>query len=221
MKQNANLMPVQKIEAIVSILDRHYPTARCTLDFSNPLQLLIATMLSAQCTDERVNQVTPELFRKYPSAEAFAEASLGELEKAIRSTGFFRNKAKNIRDCCRILVERFNGKVPDDLKALIQLPGIGRKTANVVLGNAFQIASGIVVDTHVKRVSQRLGLTTEQDPAKIERDLTRLLPKERWILFSHQIIQHGRHVCLARNPKCTQCPLRRYSIYERKGQAGA
>ncbi len=202
-----------RIMSIVGLLDQHYPNARCTLNFSNPLELMVATILSAQCTDERVNQVTADLFLRYPTAESFARAPLEELETAIRPTGLFRNKAKSIREGCRILVEKFAGKVPRDLEALIQLPGIGRKTANVILGNAFHIAAGIAVDTHVARVARRLGLTAENHPAKIEQDLIRLIPANRWILFSHQLIQHGRRVCLAKHPKCSQCPLRQYSLY--------
>ena len=213
MKHAPRLSPDEKAKAILPILDRHYPEAKCTLDFANPLELLIATILSAQCTDERVNQVTSVLFRMYPTAESFAAAQLLELEDAIRSTGFFRNKAKNIRECCRILVKHFEGEIPADLDTLVQLPGIGRKTANVILGNAFHIARGIVVDTHVARVSQRLGLTTQRNPEKIERDLIKLIPSDRWILFSHQLIQHGRRICLARKPKCAECPLLEYSIY--------
>jgi len=206
------LTPAEKAKAILPILDRHYLEAKCTLNYANPLELLVATILSAQCTDERVNQVTADLFKKYPTAESFAAARLSELEDKIRPTGFFRNKAKNIRACCRILVERFGGQVPADLDTLVELPGIGRKTANVILGNAFQ-TPGIVVDTHVGRVSQRLGLTTQKNPEKIERDLMRLIPQDRWILFSHQLIQHGRRICLAQRPKCAECPLREYSVY--------
>lgn len=215
---NAQLTTPGRIMSILGLLDQHYPNARCTLNFSNPLELMVATILSAQCTDERVNQVTAELFLRYPTAESFAQARLEELETAVRPTGFFRNKAKSIRESCRILVENFAGRVPRDLEALVQLPGIGRKTANVILGNAFHVAAGIAVDTHVARVSRRLGLTAENHPTKIEQDLVRLIPANRWILFSHQLIQHGRRVCLAKNPKCSQCPLRQYSLY---AQAGA
>lgn len=213
MKHTSRLTPAEKAKVILPILDRHYPEAKCTLNFANPLELLVATILSAQCTDERVNQVTSNLFKQYPTAEAFATAQLLELENEIRPTGFFRNKAKNIRECCHILVKHFKGQVPADLDTLIQLPGIGRKTANVILGNAFHIAAGIAVDTHVGRVSQRLGLSTQKNPEKIEKDLMRLIPSDRWILFSHQLIQHGRRICLARKPKCAECPLREYSVY--------
>lgn len=201
-----------KAISILAVLDKHYPDAHCTLDYSNPLELLVATILSAQCTDERVNQVTPQLFETYRTTADYAQAPLAELETAIRSTGFYRNKAKNIQACCRELQERFAGKIPVDLSMLVQLPGIGRKTANVILGNAFHIP-GIVVDTHVGRVSQRLGLTTNEDPVKIEFDLMELIPRERWVTFSHQLILHGRKVCSARKPMCSQCPLRALCNY--------
>lgn len=205
-----------KVKSILQLLEQDYPKAQCTLDFQNPLQLLIATILSAQCTDERVNQVTPQLFAKYPTAADFAGAPLEDLEADIRSTGFYRNKAKNIQACCRILEERFEGKVPPDMESLVALPGIGRKTANVLLGNAFDIP-GLVVDTHVGRVTQRLGLTRQKDPVKIETDLMALIPKDRWVLFSHQVIQHGRRVCAARKPKCSVCSLRDHCDYFRQG----
>ena len=166
---------------VVRLLRREYPDAACTLDFHTPLELLIATILSAQCTDQRVNQVTPGLFRKYPSAAHYARAPLAELEHDIQSTGFFRNKAKNIQAACRVLVERYQGQVPQEIESLVELPGVGRKTANVILGTAFGIASGIVVDTHVARVSRRLGLTREKDPVKIERDLMELIPRREWV----------------------------------------
>lgn len=196
----------EKIPSILAVLDRLYPEARCSLDYVDPLQLLIATILSAQCTDERVNKVTPELFKTYPDARAFAQAPLEDLEGAVRSTGFFRNKAKNIKECCRALHENHGGKVPSDLDVLVKLPGIGRKTANVVLGNAYGIP-GIVVDTHVGRISQRLGLTIHKDAEKIERDLMQVVPEDRWVVFSHQLILHGRALCLARKPKTEICPL--------------
>jgi endonuclease III len=202
-----------KAEKILALLDRHYSDAQCSLNFRNPLELLVATVLSAQCTDERVNLVTVELFKKYPSARAFAQAALAELEEDIRSTGFYHNKAKAIKGSCQILVERFEGDVPADLEVLVQLPGIGRKTANVILGNAFQIP-GIVVDTHVARVAQRLGLTSQKDPDKIEQDLMILIPRERWIKFSHQLIQHGRRLCQARKPRTEACLLRPHCDYD-------
>lgn len=195
------------VGTIMEVLDRLYPEVQCSLHFRTPLELLIATILSAQCTDERVNQVTPGLFAKYPTAGAYAEAPIEELEGDIRSTGFYHNKARNIQACCRILAERFEGNVPPHLETLVQLPGIGRKTANVVLACAFQVP-GIIVDTHVGRVSQRLGLTSNKDPDKIEHDLMKLIPRDRWIRFSHQLVRHGRTLCQARKPRTDECPLR-------------
>lgn len=195
---------------IVSRLRADYPEASCSLEFDTPLELLVATILSAQCTDERVNQVTHSLFRKYRSAADYASAEIEELEKDIQSTGFFRNKARNIQSCCQKLCEEYGGEVPKDLDALVELPGVGRKTANVVLGTAFGIASGVVVDTHVSRLSQRLGLTDQTDPVKIERDLMEQMPPKEWVAFSHRMIQHGRRVCQARRPKCGECPLARW-----------
>jgi endonuclease-3 len=192
---------------IVRRLRREYADAECSLDHRTPLQLLVATILSAQCTDERVNQVTQELFRKYRSAADYAAAPLARLERDVQSTGFFRNKAKNIRDCCRILAEQYDGEVPREMDQLTELPGIGRKTANVVLGTAYGIVSGIVVDTHVGRISRRLGLSSEKDPAKVERDLMAVIAKKEWIVLSHQMIRHGRRYCTARKPKCEDCPL--------------
>ena len=205
----------EKVGPILKLLDQYYPEAHVTLDFTNPLEMLVATVLSAQCTDVRVNQVTPALFAKYPTAQDYADAPLEELEEMIRPTGFFRNKAKSIKALCQKLVENFGGKVPASLEELVKLPGIGRKTANVVLGNAFSIP-GIFVDTHLGRVSQRLGLTKEKDPVKIEFDLMPLIPKERWVKFSHQMIWHGRQICAARNPKCPQCPLLPYCDFGQK-----
>ncbi len=209
------MQPAEKIGPILEVLKQHYPKAHCTLDFKNPLELLVATVLSAQCTDERVNQVTPALFRKYPEAAAFARAPLAELEEAVRPTGFYRNKAKAIQAMCRELVEKYGGEVPPSLEELVKLPGIGRKTANVVLGNAFGIP-GIVVDTHLGRVAQRLGITRAKDPVKIESDLMALVPKEAWTDFSHQMIWHGRAICTARKPRCHACPLWSFCDY---GQA--
>jgi len=177
------------------------------LDYKNPLQLLIATILSAQCTDERVNKVTPELFKKYRDAKSLAAADQNELEKDIQSTGFFRNKAKSLRGMAAAIVEQHHGQVPQTMQDLTHLPGVGRKTANVVLGNAFSISEGVVVDTHVARVSARLALTKETDPEKIEKDLMQILPREEWTLFSHLLIFHGREICQARKPKCSICPL--------------
>ncbi len=192
---------------VANALARLYPDAECSLDYASPLELLIATILSAQCTDARVNIVTKDLFRRYRTAADYAAAPLKELEKAVQTTGFFRNKAKNIQGCCRRLVERHGSEVPDNLQALVELPGVGRKTANVVLGVAFQQASGVVVDTHVTRLSRRLGLTRANDAVKIERDLIALLPRKHWIALSHRMIQHGRGVCPARKPKCEVCSL--------------
>ncbi|MHC1727082.1 MAG: endonuclease III [Syntrophobacteraceae bacterium] len=196
-----------KTVSILKTLDELYPDASCSLDYGDPLQLLIATILSAQCTDERVNKVTPALFQKYTSAKAFAEASIEQLEQDIKSTGFYHNKAQSIKGSCTILEKEYGGRVPADLDLLVKLPGIGRKTANVVLGNSFGVP-GMVVDTHVGRVSARLGLTNQKDPNKIERDLMAVVPVERWIKFGHQLIQHGRKVCIARKPKCSICRLR-------------
>jgi endonuclease-3 len=192
---------------VAKLLAAEYPDAECALEFRSPLELLIATILSAQCTDVRVNLVTKDLFRRYRSAEDFARADLSELERQIKSTGFFRNKAKNIQACCRQLVEEHGGEAPQELEQLVKLPGVGRKTANVVLGTAFQIAVGVVVDTHVARLTWRLGLTKHKDPVKIERDLMGLLPSKEWVDFSHRLIHHGRRVCIARNPKCEICRL--------------
>jgi endonuclease-3 len=191
---------------VVRALARLYPDARCALNFEDPLQLLVATILSAQCTDVRVNLVTPTLFARYPNAAAFADADARELEDMIRSTGFFRNKARSIMACCRSLVEQHGGEVPGTMEALVPLAGVGRKTANVLLGSAFGVP-GITVDTHVGRLSRRLGLTKETDPEKVERDLMRLIPRKEWTPFSHRMIYHGRQVCHARKPDCDRCTL--------------
>ena len=192
---------------VVRRLKADYPDAECALNFDTPLQLMVATMLSAQCTDVRVNIVTRNLFKKYPTAAHFARVRLSTLEKAIQSTGFFRNKAKNIKAACQTLVEQHNGQVPRTMESLVVLPGIGRKTANVVLGTAYGLAAGVVVDTHVSRISRRLRLTGEQDPEKIEQNLMASLPKSEWISFSHRMIHHGRKTCAARKPLCEQCSL--------------
>lgn len=197
----------EKAAQIVKGLDRAYPQARCSLWFKNPLELLIATMLSAQCTDKRVNEVTKTLFIKYKTPQDYAQVPPSELENDIRPTGFFHNKAKNIQGCCRELIKRHQGKVPQTMEELVALPGIGRKTANVVLGNAFGIP-GIVVDTHLGRIVQRLGLTREKDPVKIEFALRPLIPEKHWTIFSHQMIEHGRRLCAARSPGCPSCFLR-------------
>jgi endonuclease III len=192
---------------IVGRLSEHYPNATCSLDFQTPLELLVATILSAQCTDTRVNQVTKTLFRKYPTTADYARAKLSELEREIQSTGFFRNKARSIQNCCRTLLERYDGQVPKDINQLVELSGIGRKTANVVLGTAYGIAAGVVVDTHVARISRRLGLTREKTPEKIENDLMEQFAPRDWIALSHRMIHHGRRYCTARKPKCDECPL--------------
>ena len=192
---------------VVRRLRREYPDASCSLDFRTPLELLVATILSAQCTDERVNLVTKKVFRKYPTAAHYASASLPELERDIQSTGFYRNKAKSLKGCCQALVETHQGKVPKEIDILIKLPGIGRKTANVVLGTAYGIASGVVVDTHVARVSRRLGLTQQKNPEKIEQELMQQVPEKQWIALSHRMIRHGHRFCTARRPRCDDCPL--------------
>ncbi len=197
----------RQVKGILASLKKAYPEAECALTHATPLQLLIATILSAQCTDKRVNLVTPDLFRKYPTAEAFARASLKTLERMIHSTGFFRNKAKNIREACRRLVKEHNGQVPQSMEELLQLPGVARKTANVVLGTAYGVASGVVVDTHVFRISRRLGLTRAKTPEKVEQDLMAQIPAREWINFSHRLIHHGRRICSARSPQCTLCAL--------------
>jgi endonuclease-3 len=207
--------PAGKIGPILKLLDEHYREAHVTLDFTNPLELLVATVLSAQCTDVRVNQVTPAIFKEYPTAASYANADLTDLEQAIYTTGFYRQKAKSIKAICRALVDRFGGQVPASLDDLVKLPGIGRKTANVILGNAFGIP-GLVVDTHLGRVAQRLGLTRQQDPVKIEFDLMPLVPQARWVKFSHQMIWHGRQICTAKKPDCPHCPLLPYCDYGSK-----
>jgi endonuclease III len=198
-----------RVAAILAKLDEAYPAATCELHNSNAFQLVIATILSAQCTDVRVNQVTPGLFQKYPTPEAFAHANPAELEQEIRPTGFFRNKTKSIIGASKAIVNSFGGQVPRTMDEMLTLPGVARKTANVVLGTAYGIASGVVVDTHVQRLSRRLGLTRNEDPKRIEEDLMKIIPKDRWIQFSHQLIWHGRRVCVARKPRCVECNLER------------
>jgi endonuclease-3 len=197
----------QRALEIVVRLKRLYPDAPCTLNYETPVQLLVATILSAQCTDERVNKVTPALFTRFPDAAALANAELTELENLIRSTNFYRNKAKNIKAACQMIVTEFGGQVPKRMELLLKLPGVARKTANVVLANAYGIISGVTVDTHVKRLSQRLGLTEHTNPIHIERDLMRLLPQEEWENFSIRMIYHGRAICKAKNPACKACLL--------------
>ena len=203
----ASTQEKRRTKTIIARLRKAYPDARCSLNYSNPLELLVATILSAQCTDERVNLVTADLFRKYRKAADFINVELSELEQDIRSTGFYRNKAKAIQGACRLIVEQHGGRVPSTVDELLALPGVARKTANVVLGNAFGVASGVVVDTHVGRLSQRLGLTTHEQPEKIERDLIELVPQKDWVDFAHLMIYHGRAVCKARKPECASCVL--------------
>lgn len=197
----------ERAREILARLKKAYPKAECALIHRNPFQLLVATILSAQCTDERVNQVTPALFRRFPTPRAMADADPAELEEMIRSTGFYRNKAKSILGASQRIVEAYGGKVPDTMEDLLSLPGVARKTANVVLGTAFGKNEGIVVDTHIRRLSQRMGLTRHQDPVKIEQDLMKLFPREEWTDLGHRLIRHGRQVCTARNPKCSLCVL--------------
>jgi len=209
---------MKRVKEIIKILSQENPDSRIALRSSNPFELLIATILSAQCTDVKVNQVTETLFKKYRSAIEYAKANLTELEEDIRPTGFYRNKAKSVQKCCQELVGRFGGEVPRTLEELVTLPGVGRKTANVILGNAFGIP-GIVVDTHVQRVSQRIGLTKNDDPTKIEFDLMEIVPKEEWTHFSNLLIWHGRRTCVARKPLCEKCPIWKRCDYGSKIKA--
>jgi endonuclease III len=197
----------KRIAELLRRLEAAYPHAECALHHRNAWELLVATILSAQCTDARVNMVTPELFRKFPTPTAFAQASLPAIEEEIRSTGFYHNKAKSISGAAKKLISDFGGKVPETMDELLTLPGVARKTANVVLGVAFGKAEGVVVDTHVLRLSHRLGLTRAEDPKKVEQDLMRIIPRDHWIAFSHEMIHHGRQVCIARKPRCVECPL--------------
>ena len=209
MLREASETKTARLKKIIAALDRTYPEAHCELNHADPLELLIATILSAQCTDKRVNIVTKELFKKYRSASDYANAPLAELKQAVKTTGFFRNKAKNIQACCRKLIVRHGGRVPCSMEELTQLDGVGRKTANVVLGNAFGINVGVVVDTHVTRLSQRLGLTKQKTPEKIEPELMALVPQKQWTLFSHWLIWHGRRRCYARRPDCEGCEIKK------------
>lgn len=199
----------KRTREIIRRLKRAYPDAKCSLNHTSAFELLVATILSAQCTDERVNIVTADLFRKYRGPQDYLNVSPRELEKDIQSTGFFRNKTKSIQGTSKMLLEEYGGRVPQSMDELLELPGVARKTANVVLGNAFDIKSGVVVDTHVTRLSHRLGLSEEKDPTKIERDLAELVPKKDWVIFPHLMIAHGRKICRARNPLCDQCPVER------------
>lgn len=210
MPRETNEAKLERTRKIIAGLKRAYPDAHCELIHANPLQLLIATILSAQCTDKRVNMVTADLFRKYHSAADFANADLATLEQEIKTTGFYRNKAKNVKACCQSIVSKHGGNVPRTMDELIELGGVGRKTANVVLGNAFNTNVGIVVDTHVGRLSIRLGLTKETDPVKVEQALMPLVPQQDWTLFSHLLIWHGRRRCNARNPDCPKCEVREF-----------
>jgi endonuclease-3 len=197
----------QRVEKIIELLEKQYPAAKTALNYSNPLEILVATMLSAQTTDERVNTVTKNLFKKYRTPEDYANADIKDLEQDIRSTGFYHNKAKNLQNCCKLLVEKFHSQVPKTMDELIELPGVARKTANIVLYNAYGTTVGIAVDTHVRRVSQRLGIAEHDDPVKIEQDLMQITPKTKWMELTDLLIFHGRQVCIARKPKCEICVL--------------
>ena len=212
---------IDRVRTILPILKKTYPAAKCSLDYGKPLELLVATILSAQCTDDRVNIVTKTLFKKYRSAKDYANVAQQELEKDIQSTGFYRNKAKSIRGMAAALLEKHGGRVPETMEELTHLAGVGRKTANVVLGNAFDQNVGVVVDTHVGRLSHRLGLTTHTDAVKIEQDLMPIVPQEDWTLWSHLLIAHGRAICQARRPKCEVCPLLPHCPYGQKFMAAA
>ncbi|MGZ3711231.1 MAG: endonuclease III [Bdellovibrionota bacterium] len=202
--------------AVAAALEREFPEAKCALNFETPDQLLFATILSAQCTDIRVNLVTPTLFKRWPSSKEMAKARISEVEKVIKSINFFRNKAKNLVNSAKLIQEKYAGILPRTMEELVALPGVGRKTANVVLGDAFNIQVGVVVDTHVKRISGLLGLTEEEDPVKIEQDLMQILPREKWTKFSHWLILHGRRTCIARRPKCGECVIRNHCDFGQK-----
>ena len=206
-KKGYNPLAPERIQEILKRLDQQYPDVTCALQHKSAWELLVATILSAQATDARVNMVTPEIFKKYPTVEAFAALKPEQLEPDIRSTGFFRNKSKSVVGAAKKIMSDFGGQVPDDMEKLLTLPGVARKTANVVLGTWFGRSEGVVVDTHVHRISRRLELTRNDDPKKIEQDLMKIIPREKWTLFSHQIIWHGRKLCIARSPKCAECPL--------------
>lgn len=206
-----------RVNKIIEVFDRLYPQAVCSLEYGTPLQLVISTQLAAQCTDARVNIVTQDLYKKYKSAEDFAAADVKELENDIRSTGFYRNKAKNIIGCCKMLLEKYDGVVPDSMEEMLKLPGVGRKTANLVLYEVYGIP-GIVVDTHAKRLSNRIGLTKNEDPEKIEYDLQKIVPKQKWASFCHELVFHGREVCNARKPLCGKCEISEYCDYYSKLQ---
>jgi endonuclease-3 len=201
------LDPENRTLRVIALLEKEHPDAKIALHYTNPLELLVATILSAQCTDERVNMVTKALFQKYPKLEDYANADLKALEQDIRSTGFYRNKAKNIKKCCQLLVEKYNSQVPRTMEELLELPGVARKTANIVLSNAYGIIEGVAVDTHVRRLAPRLGLTENDDPAKIELDLMNLVPRDKWMRITDLLIFHGRRICAAKKPKCDVCVL--------------
>jgi endonuclease-3 len=205
----------EKAKQIIEIFDQLYPNAECSLEYKTPLQLLISTQLAAQCTDARVNIVTKSLYSKYKTAEDFANADIKELEEEIKSTGFYRNKAKNIIECCRMLVEKYNGEIPDNMDELLKLPGVGRKTANLFLYEVFGV-QGIIVDTHAKRLSNRIGLSENENPEKIEYDLQKIVEKSSWSDFCHRLVSHGREVCKARRPECEKCGIIQYCDYYKK-----
>ena len=206
----------ERISKILEILKQEYPDAKIALKFKNPYELMVAVVLSAQCTDVRVNKVTPQVFKRFPDPKSLSEAELSEIEDLIRSTGFFRNKAKNLKNACKIIVEKHDGKVPDTMEELLKLPGIARKSANIILYNGYGKVAGIPVDTHVKRLSARLGLSKEKDPVKIERDLMKIIPEEEWGKISYRLIDHGRKICTARKPKCEKCPLYDLCLYPKE-----
>jgi len=203
------LEPKARALKVIELLEKEHPDAKIALNYSNPLELLVATILSAQCTDERVNMVTKTLFKKYTKAEDYANADLNELEQDVRSTGFYRNKAKNIKKCCQLLVEKHKSHVPRMMEELLELPGVARKTANIVLSNAYGVIEGVAVDTHVRRLAQRLGLTENEDPAKVEADLMNVIPRDQWMRITDLLIFHGRRICSAKKPKCDLCVLNR------------
>ena len=206
-KPEIYLEPKARALKVIELLEREHSDAKVALHYTNPLELLVATILSAQCTDERVNMVTRSLFKKYTKAEEYANADLKELEQDIKSTGFYRNKAKNIKKCCQLLVEKYNSQVPKTMEELIELPGVARKTANIVLSNAYGVIAGVAVDTHVRRLAQRLGLTENDSPDKIETDLMNIVPRDKWMRITDLLIFHGRRICIARKPKCDACVL--------------
>jgi endonuclease-3 len=208
-KPEVYLEPEARASKVLELLEKNYPNAEIALDYANPLQLLVATILSAQATDQQINTITPKLFKKYQTAGDYANADLQELEHYIKSSGFYHNKAKNIKNCCKTLIEKFHSKVPKTMNELLELPGVGRKTANIVLANAFGVVEGIAVDTHVGRLAQRLGLSENKDPNKIEADLMKIIPKDQWIRIADLLIFHGRRVCTAKKPNCAGCVLNR------------